>query len=158
MWYEYLFVTIVILCGVAFNVSIIKSACNEAPDGRAFVKKFSKKIHLIQKAQKRENLPFIPGVVRERLFKVRILDDNTPEGLEYKTIPRYTSKTVYIDDEPVCRIHKFREKEYVEISSDRKADEVIYIVEKAFEVADKAENEFMEKFVAEHFRTKTFFD
>ena len=62
---------------------------------------------MIQKVQRRDKLTFVPSVLHDRMFKVSILDDANPEGLEYKTIPRYLSKTVYVNDEPVCRLHKF---------------------------------------------------
>ena len=158
MWYEFIFISIIIIGVMCSAILEIKACSNKAPYGKTFIKKFCRKINMIQKVQKRDKLTFVPSVIHDRMFKVSILDDSNPSGLEYKTIPRYLSKTVYINDEPVCRLHKFNDKESIEFSSDRKYNEIISIVDEAYNNAEKAESDYIHNVVEKHFRTKTFFD
>ena len=88
MWYEFIFISIIIICVTCSAILEIKTCANRAPYGKTFIKKFCRKIHMIQKVQRRDKLTFVPSVLHDRMFKVSILDDANPEGLEYKTIPK----------------------------------------------------------------------
>lgn len=148
---------------VIFTVYMIVSeyrTCQQVPpDGKIFVKEFSEIVSDIYRAQEISGFKFLYSFQNNITFKVSVKQDDTPEGLEYRTIPVYKSFSIYINDELVCREHIFKDKHYFEFSSKRKRDEVITLVkesrEHAKEILRKDNEELYERL---GLVSKSFFD
>ena len=162
------------LCGITMLILMIidakkeiKQWRNQAPNGKDFIKNFSKALLDIRYCQQiytnkgikdnKQYIDYVPANVNNTLFKVKVLKDNTPEGLEYSTIPRYKSYTVYINDEPVCREHIFNDKSSFEFTCKRERDEVIQIVMQAYEVARPDVEADHKRIYSEWLSTKSYF-
>lgn len=117
------------------------------PYGKGFIKKFNEKLYRISQACTRSHSGFILVSAHNKNFKVAVKEDVVPAGLEYSTIPMYTSNSVYIDDEVVCRVHHIshfgKDKVFLEFSSERKYLEVIEIVDIASQVAKSLNAEYI---------------
>lgn len=129
----------------------IKNFVNRKPDGSRFIKKFVHKIDVIYDAIENSEESSIAITVNNHIFQVTVKKDNNPKSLSYSSIPMYKSMCVYINEEPVCRIHKvhadLKDKNYLEFSSKRKYIEIIEIVEEAYVSASAIRKEQIKTFV-----------
>ena len=134
---------VLVTLGVATSWTIacikeIKEFRNSVPNGKAFVKKFYNKVISINIAQQVLELPNI------------VSQEMVPEGLEYKTIPKYKSFCIYIEDEAVCRVHilevNYKNKICFDFSSKRPRCEIIEIIDEAYLIAEKELKEFNKKY------------
>ena len=126
---------------VAFTVCfIIIDYYFSAPYGRYFSKKFNIKLERIARAQRLCDSSQITVVVQDQNFNIVVKDDIVPKGLRYETFPAYTSKSVLINDELVCRAHSishnFKDHIFLEFSNKRESSEVIKILNTASKKAD----------------------
>ena len=139
-------------------ISEIKKSRNTTPYGKTFIKKFHKIVKDIEEAQRISKHTVMTCFANGGMFKVAVKKDDTPEGIQYRTIPVYKSYGIYINDELVCREHIFKDKSYFEFSSDRKTDEVVTLVKEAHiparEIIDKHNKELYDKY----FGHKSFFE
>ena len=151
---------IMVICLFAIAVKEYKNHVNSMPNGKNFVKNFVSKIDTIQRVT--DNSNSITVTVKGRGFNVSAKKDDNPKGLEYETIPVYRSTCIYIDDEPVCRMHNlhlsFKDNYYLEFSSKRRCKEVIEITEEAFKIADQIRDEQIKTYVGSYLSTKSFYD
>lgn len=121
----------------------VKSNRRLAPDGKVFVKKFVNKIEVIESATKYCGKP---STVEKDNFKfdVSVKDDEKLKGLEYEALPVHTSKCVYINDEPICRVHyihaHIKDKYYLDFTCKRNLNEIIDIIESSYKVCKSYED------------------
>ena len=140
-------VALVIFVVFNFSFMIISSVMesrNTLPYGKRAVKKLVEKTDRIYDANriaKKEILVHKDGVV----LPVKVVEQDTMEGLEYSTIPMYKCLSVYIKDEEVVRIHNIysqsKNNYYLEFTATRKQNEIIEIIDAAYNVAQPIYNE-----------------
>lgn len=84
-------------------------------------------------------------------FSVRVEDKDDYEGIRYISSP-YKTTDIYINDELVCRIHKFENLwvtyRTLEYTKERSMTEVNDIIVKAYKLSKKRENEYYKNKVA----------
>ena len=136
---------------IAFIISVVRDVKvmrRQAPDGKVFKKEFADIVDDIYTAQDIGKFKFLYSFQNNITFKVRV-EKNTPDGLEYKSIPVYKSYDIYINDELVCINHIFKEQHHFEFSGRRERDEVITLVKEAHkhakEILQKSNKEMYER-------------
>lgn len=154
----------IILCSTAALVYIIviarfiETSRNSIPEGKAFIKEFSKIIENIYLAHKLHNLKSADVVLNNKVFKVSVERVFEYEGFRYSTIPMYESYLICINDEPVCRKHiirpEYKTKVFLEFSNKREISEIIDII-KAYNIT--AKNLLVEDADIKHFERKSFY-
>lgn len=119
------------------------STINEARTGRRWRRKFIEKLETIYNVTG-DNGP-LELKYNGHTFNIKVVDEPKQVGLEYDTIPMYKSKLLYINDEPVCRVHYieslFRKYKFLEFTNSRKFEEIIELTQGVYIVAyvkDKA--------------------
>lgn len=130
-----------IVCTACWIITIIKdvkTTRRTAPYGKVFKKEFAEIIDDIFRAQKISDQTYIPACANNILFKIEV-DEYKPSGLEYSTIPMYRCYDIHINGEIVCREHIIKERSkdkiWFEFSSKRERDEIITLVNAAYEPA-----------------------
>ena len=132
--------------GIFWTIIIVKEVKSNrrlAPDGKVFVKEFINKIEVIESATKHHGKP---STVEKDSFKfeVSVKADEKLKGLEYDALPVHTSKCVYINDEPVCRIHTIhastKSKHYLDFTRKRNLNEILDIIESSYKVCKVSED------------------
>ena len=143
---DFLEIFCVILVSTFWTLAIIKEVKSNrrlAPDGAVFVKEFVNKIEVIESATKHHGKP---STIEKDSFKfeVSVKADEKLKGLKYDTIPVHTSKCVYINDEPICRIHyihaHIKDKYYLDFTSKRNLSEILDIIESSYKVCKASED------------------
>lgn len=130
--YEILWLILLVIV-LAFDISYtLWTNANSLPHGKRAVKKFIEKINIIKNVTEDNEQP-VEFVHKGKHFKVMVLVEDKQTGLEYSTIPRYISKMLYINNEPVCRIHDLEDyskhRTYLEFGQSRERAEIIELVE-----------------------------
>ncbi len=97
-----------------------------------------------------------------KTFRIRVENMEVAPGIKYETIPAYTCKNVYIDDELVCRIHRlerlFNKSYLAEFSNKRHEHEVIELIEAAYKKAKKIDKEYWKAWFAKQEKENSFYD
>ena len=110
---------------------------NASPDGKRFKRKFIEKLITIFEVTQ-DNEP-IELKYNGHTFNIKVLQEPKQVGVEHSTIPMYTSKLLYINDEAVCRIHdvecNLKHHTFLEFTNKRQIDEVIELTQGAYLVA-----------------------
>ena len=117
-------------------VENIRDSRRQAPYGKVFKRDFLEAVDDIVRAMRHNKLEYITAFVSGNYqFKVKAIEEENREGLDYPSLQIYRSHAIYINDELVCRVHLFgrwsNQDIFVEFSSKRNMDEVIDIVNKA---------------------------
>lgn len=140
---EFGWAIIVSLFWVLITIKEVKAYRRQAPDGKVFVKEFVNKIKVIESATKHKGKH---STVEKDSFKfeVSVKDDEKLKGLEWETIPMHTSKCVYINDEPICRIHSIhaytKDKYFLDFTSKRNLNEILDIIESSYKACKVSED------------------
>jgi hypothetical protein len=143
---EFLEFACTILISVIWTLVIIKEVKSNrrlAPDGKVFVREFVNKVNIIESATKHLDKP--STVEKDNFkFEITVKEDERLKGLEYETIPVHTSKCVYINNEPVCRIHRIdvstKARYYLDFTNKRHLNEIIDIVESSYKACKSYED------------------
>ena len=146
VWYAVIVISVAVVFVLYMILGDIKECRRKAPYGKVFVRDFMEMIDDIETAIIHSNKEYIDTFINGNFkFKVKVKKELPYTGLEFVTIPMYKSYAVYIDDEIVCRAHIIRQLSkdhtFLEFSSNRKMDEVIDIVKKAYKVAREYNHE-----------------
>ena len=156
-----LYIILFSIAVVAYMIVIvkgIKASRNSIPEGKAFIKEFSKIIENIYLAHKLHNLKSTDVVLNNKVFKVSVERVFEYEGFKYSTIPMYESYLICINDEPVCRKHiirpEYKTKVFLEFSDKRKINEIVDIL-KAYNIT--AKNILVEDANTKPFERKSFY-
>lgn len=141
--------SVVIVGSIMFVCMLIEIYPSDFPNGRRAKKKFIEKINTIQHANEVSHSVAIANK-NGKIFEVRIYKGEVPDGLRYNTIPVYTYRSVWINKEEVARIHHInptygKEKDWIELTAERKQSEILEIVEAAYKVADQTYRDYIHK-------------
>lgn len=119
------------------------STINEKRTGRRWKRKFIEKLETIYSVT--SNGDTIELKFNGHIFNIKVVDEPKQVGLEYDTIPMYKSKLLYINDEPVCRVHYIesllRKYKFLEFTNARKFEEIVELTQGVYLIAyvkDKA--------------------
>ena len=116
-----------------------RKASNTLPYGKRAIKKFVEKVERIYDANRISSGKIVTRH-GDLFFPVEIVEKDIEDGLEYKTIPMYKCKAVYIKDEEVARVHSVdsncKKHYFLEFAYNRKLNEIIEIVDAAYNVAE----------------------
>jgi hypothetical protein len=128
---------------ILVTVKEVKEHRRQAPNGKVFVREFVDKVKTIESATKHLDKPSI--IEKDNFkFEVTVKEDEHLKGLKYETIPVHTSKCVYINDEPVCRIHRIdvstKAKYYLDFTCERHLNEIIDIIESSYKACKSYED------------------
>ena len=123
-------------------------------------KRMNKRLTEILSAQ-RNSGDAIAFVSKGQLFTISVEQVKTGPGLQYETIPAYTCKDVYINDELVCKMHQldrlFGKAFLAEFSHKRNGYEVSELIDVAYKKAKCINKTYWEKFTANSLKTNSFY-
>lgn len=136
-------VILVSLFWTLVTIKEVKEHRRLAPNGKAFIREFVNKVNVIESATKHLDKP--STVEKDNFkFEVTVKKDDCLKGLKYETIPVHTSKCVYINNEPVCRIHRIdastKAKYYLDFTCKRHLNEIIDIIESSYKACKSYED------------------
>lgn len=143
-----IFLGFVCAIGVLVIISRIKDFIDEAkksPTGKKFIKNFASQIEDIQHNQIYNGDKNLEVSLNNKIFKVCVTNDPTIDTLSGSFLSVYKSKSVYIDDELVCRLHIWRpgilDEIFIDFSRKRSQGEIIEIISEAARIAEHARKE-----------------
>lgn len=97
-----------------------------------------------------------------KTFRIKVENMEVAPGIKYETIPAYTCKNIYIDDELVCRVHRlerlFSKSYLAEFSNKRHEHEVIELIEAAYKKAKKIDKEYWKAWFAKQAKENSFYE
>lgn len=138
-WFYILFHTLFFL--VLANICI---SSNEV-GGRIFSKKFYKRIKTIESGIACTKTKNISITNKNKQFSIVVKDAEVSPGIKYSTIPVYTCKDVFINDELVCKAHRidrmFGSSFAIEVSCGRAESEIIELLTLAYKEAKRLDKE-----------------
>jgi hypothetical protein len=116
-------------------------------------RKLRRKVDKISWAARHRDEGYLNVSYKGKTFSIMVLAEKVPDGLRYKTIPVYTCKNIYVDKELVAKLHTMEslwsKYSIIEVSDDRHEWEVEELINEAYKVAKKLENERISKLTAE---------
>ena len=146
---------LVVICGLVYVIVCIMAAMISytTSDSRKYGKLMAKKVAKISSAIDHSKKGFIEVFNNTERFLIKIEDQKVAPGIYYSTIPVYTCKNIYINDELVCKLHKlngtFTKTYCTEFSCDRVESEIASLIDKAFANAKKIDKEYWKNFSTE---------
>ncbi len=109
--------------------------------GRIHGRRMYKKVCTISSVISYSGESSLEFLSKNETFFIRIEDAEVPSGLKYKSIPAYTCKNVFINDELACKVHvlsDISQSSYcVEFSSKRYEYEIEDLITAAYKFAKK---------------------
>ena len=127
---------------------------------RKYGKRLNKRVELIASANRSDNKS-IAFCSKGKTFTILVENVKVPSGLQYETIPAYTCKNVYIDDELVCKIHRlerlFNKSYLAEFSNKRHDYEVTELIEAAYKEAKKIDKAYWKEWFAKQQTENSFY-
>jgi hypothetical protein len=151
----YLIFNIVIFTIIISNVIVYSESSS-----RKYGKRLNKKIQTIAYASRSADKA-IEFSSKGKKFCIRLVDAEVPTGLRYSTIPVYTCKDIYINDELVCKVHKlerFFSKGYLaEFSSSRNESEIAELIDVAYKTAKQLDREYWKNCYEKQDTVKSFY-
>jgi hypothetical protein len=151
---EIIFIIFIFICIICYGVSVGESS------GRIYGRHLNKKIEKISTAYQHNNK--LEFNYKNNIFNIRVEKAKVPDGFRYSTIPVYTCKDVYINDELICKVHKLERlftKAYVaEFSDSRDEFEITELINVAYKKAKQADKEYWNTWFAKQYKEKSFYD
>lgn len=138
--------TIYIIFNIVFFAWFISTivAYSES-SSRKYGKRLNKRIQTISYASRSDDKT-IEFRSKGKKFCIRVANAEVPPGLKYDTIPVYTCKDVYINDELVCKVHKlerlFSKVYLAEFSNGRNESEIAELIDIAYKTAKQLDKEY----------------
>ena len=133
--------------------------CSES-SSRTYGKRLNKKVELIASAG-RSDVKTITFCSKGKTFTIRVENAEVPPGIHYETIPAYTCKNVYIDDELVCKVHRlerlFNKSYLAEFSNKRHDYEVTELINAACKEAKKIDKAYWKEWFAKQQTENSFY-
>jgi hypothetical protein len=111
--------------------------------GRRHGRRIYKKVCMISSVISYSGESSLEFLSKNETFFIRIEDAEVPSGLKYKSIPAYTCKNVFINDELACKVHTLSDPDIsqnnccVEFSSKRYEYEIEELITTAYKFAKK---------------------
>lgn len=134
--------------------------CSES-SSKLYGKRLNKRVNLISSINRTEKQPMY-FESKGKTFRIKVEDATVAPGLHYETIPVYTCRNIYIDDELVCCLHKlerlFTKTYLAEFSSKRHDYEVTELIEAAYKKAKKLDKEYWKAWFAKQQKESSFYD
>jgi hypothetical protein len=141
---------LMVKCGISYSES----------STHKYGKRLNNRINEILSAQ-RNSKESIEFVSKGKHFLVRVEHVKTGPGLQYETIPAYTCRNVYIDEELVCKMHQldrlFGKAFLAEFSNKRNSYEISELIDQAYKEAKRINKEYWEKFMAKSLEKNSFY-
>lgn len=151
---ELIFIIVFGVCAICYGVS------SGEPSGRIYGRRLNKKIEIISEAYQHNNK--LEFNYKNKSFNIRVEKAKVPNGLQYGTIPVYTCKDVYINDELICKIHKLERlftKTYVaEFSDSRNEFEIAELIRVAHKKAKQINKAYWDAWFKAQSTSKSFYD
>jgi hypothetical protein len=145
---------------VIITFLVIEIAGANEPGCRNYGRRLAKKIQKIQWASRPDGTP-IKFLSKGSEFSIRVENVKVGPGIKYETIPVYSCKDVFINDENVCKIHCLEAlfgKTYVaEYSNKRHDHEIEELINTAYKTAKQLDKEYWEKYRKEHTISNSFY-
>jgi hypothetical protein len=131
------------------------------PGCRTYGRRLAKKVQKIQWGSRPEGTP-IKFLNKGNEFTIRIENVKVDPGIKYETIPVYSCKDVFINDEIVCKIHCLEAlfgKTYVAEYSNKRHDyEIEELINKAYATAKQLDKEYWENWSKERSTINSFYN
>lgn len=150
-------------CMVAFLIYLFCYIipCSES-SSRKYGKRLNKRVELIASAGRSDDKSIaFCSKGKTKTFNIRVENMKVPPGLHYETIPAYTCKNIYIDDELVCKLHRlerlFSKSYLAEFSNKRHDYEVTELIEAAYKEAKKIDKAYWKDWFAKQQTEKSFY-
>lgn len=151
---EIIFVIIFGVCAICYGVSSGESS------GRIYSRRLNKKIEKISAAYQHNNK--LEFKYKNKSFNIRVEKVKGPNGLQYSTIPVYTCKDVYVNDELICKIHKlerlFTKAYLAEFSNSRNEFEIAELIRVAYKKAKQIDKAYWDAWFKTQSTSKSFYD
>ena len=150
----------IIIAAFIIYLSCYIIPCSES-SSKLYGKRLNKRVNLISSVNRSEKQPMY-FESKGKTFRISVEDMAVAPGLQYETIPAYTCRNIYIDDELVCRLHRlerlFNKTYLAEFSSKRHDYEVIELIEVAYKKAKKLDKEYWEALFAKRREESSFYE
>jgi len=152
---------IYLICNIVVFAFIISNAVSYSESsGHKYGKRLNKKISTIVFAS-RSTDKTIEFNSKGKKFCIRVANAEVPPGLTYDTIPVYTCRDVYINDELVCKVHKlerlFSKVYLAEFSSGRNEIEIEALINVAYKTAKQLNKEYWNNWHEKQDAVKSFY-
>lgn len=151
----------VICMAVASMIVILSVAPYSESSSRKYGKRLSKKLSAIEDAVKHQGDLPVEVVSKTTAFTVKVENVKVEPGIKFATIPVYTCRNVYINDELVCKLHKlealFGKTFVAEYSEKRNEFEVSEIVDLAYKKAKLINKDYWKAWSIQHRTTSSFY-
>lgn len=154
-WFSIVCVAIFIIYVFCYIVPYSESS------SRKYGKRLNKRLELIASAVRTKNKA-ITFCSKGKTFTIQVENMEVAPGIKYETIPVYTCKNVYIDDELVCRVHRlehlFNKSYLAEFSNKRHDYEVTELIEAAYKEAKKIDKAYWKDWFANQQTENSFYN
>lgn len=128
---------------------------------RKYGKHLNKKVQCIAFASRSEDKT-IEFTSKGKRFCIKVANAEVPPGLKYDTIPVYTCKDVYINDELVCKVHKlerlFSKSFVAEFCDHRNEYEIAELIDAAYKAAKKLDTEYWSNYSKKQQQMNSFYN
>ena len=136
--------------------------CGQNSDSRRFGKRMYKKLCTIASAISYSKKDCLEITSMGEKFFVRVADEKVAPGIKYTTIPVYTCKNVYINDELVCKVHVltglFQKSYCTEYSHQREETEIDHLIKCAHKTAKQIDKDYWKDWLKRQENKKTFYN
>ena len=151
----------VICMAVATMIVIISAAPYSESSTRKYGKRLGKKLDVIEDAVKHQGNLAVEVVSKATAFTVNVENVKVEPGIKFATIPVYTCRNVYINDELVCKLHKLEAlvgKTFVaEFSEKRHEFEISELIDLAYKKSKLINKDYWKAWSAQHRTTSSFY-
>lgn len=129
---------------------------------RKYGKRLNKRVNMIKLVIERSKDKDLYFESKGKTFKIKVENMEVAPGIKYETIPVYTCKNVYIDDELVCRVHRlerlFTKAYLAEFSNKRHDYEVAELIYAAYKKAKNLDKDYWRAWLAKQGTENSFYD
>ena len=151
----------VICMAVAAMIVIISAAPYSESSTRKYGKRLGKKLDVIETAIKHQGNLAVEVISKATAFTVNVENVKVEPGIKFATIPVYTCRNVYVNNELVCKLHKlealFGKTFVAEYSEKRHEFEVSEIIDLAYKKAKLINKDYWKAWSSQHHATSSFY-
>lgn len=151
----------VICMAVATMAVIISAAPYSESSSRKYGKRLGKKLDVIEDAIRHQCNLAVEVVSKGTVFTIKVENAKVEPGIKFATIPVYTCRNVYINDELVCKLHRletlFGKTFVAEFSEKRHEFEVSELVDLAYKKAKLINKDYWKALSVQHLTTSSFY-
>ena len=151
----------VICMAVATLIVILSAAPYSESSTRKYGKRLGKKLDVIEDAIKHQGNLAVEVVSKATAFAVNVENVKVEPGIKFATIPVYTCRNVYVNDELVCKLHKlealFGKTFVAEFSEKRHEFEISELIDLAYKKSKLINKDYWKAWSAQHRTTSSFY-